>query len=281
MPRIEIGEWIEDVIVWLRDNADPVFDLIVTLLDKPIDWLDQALLAPPAFVIALIAGLIGFAVRGWQFAVFAVAGFLLIDGMDQWEPAMETLSLVLIATLIAVAISVPVGIAAARNGVVAAVVRPVLDFMQTLPVFVYLLPAVFFFGIGPVPGIIATIIFSIPPGVRLTQLGIRQVDQEMIEASRAFGATSNQLLWQVQLPLALPTIMAGINQVIMLSLAMVVVAGLIGAGGLGAEVIRGIQRVDVALGFEGGIGVVVLAIFLDRITEAVGSRASRSLGIAA
>jgi ABC-type proline/glycine betaine transport system permease subunit len=175
-----------------------------------------------------------------------------------------------VAAVIATAVAVPIGILAARHRAVSVVVRPVLDFMQTTPVFVYLIPAVFFFGVGVVPGVVATILFAIPPGVRLTELGIRQVDREVVEASQAFGARPGQVLREVQLPLALPSIMAGVNQVIMLALSMVVTAGLLGAAGLGAVVVRAVTQLDVGSGFEGGLAVVLLAVFLDRLTAAFG-----------
>jgi glycine betaine/proline transport system permease protein len=183
---------------------------------------------------------------------------------------MQTLALVLVAAVIATAVAVPIGILAARHRAVSVVVRPVLDFMQTTPVFVYLIPAVFFFGVGVVPGVVATILFAIPPGVRLTELGIRQVDREVVEAAQAFGARPGQVLREVQLPLALPSIMAGVNQVIMLALSMVVTAGLLGAAGLGAVVVRAVTQLDVGSGFEGGLAVVLLAVFLDRLTAAFG-----------
>jgi ABC-type proline/glycine betaine transport system permease subunit len=173
---------------------------------------------------------------------------------------------------------VPVGIWAARSRRVSSVVRPVLDFMQTLPVFVYLIPAVFFFGIGVVPGVVATTVFAIPPAVRLTELGIRSVDREVVEASIAFGAKPRQLLREVQVPLAMPSIMAGVNQTIMLALSMVVIAGLVGAGGLGAVVVRGISTLDVGAGFEGGLAVVFLAIYLDRLTNALAAPRRRRTG---
>jgi ABC-type proline/glycine betaine transport system permease subunit len=278
--RVRVGNAIDDTVDFLADNFPWFFDFIRTLLRNPIDTLDDALHYPPAIAIAIFAAAIAYWARGWQFAVLAFLGFLLIDAMAMWHRSMETLALVSIATVAAVIIGIPVGVLAARNNITSILVRPILDFMQTLPVFVYLLPAVAFFRIGVVPGAVATLIFAIPPAVRLTELGIRQVDQTTIEAAFAFGATPNQVLYQVQLPLALPTIMAGVNQVIMLALSMVVVAGMIGAGGLGGEVIRGITRLDMALGFEAGISVVILAIFLDRTTEAIGKKASRSLGIA-
>ncbi|MDS1271577.1 ABC transporter permease subunit [Lipingzhangella sp. LS1_29] len=217
----------------------------------------------------LLFATLAFAVAGWRLAVFALLGFMLIVSMNRWEEAMSTLALVLVATGAAVTIAVPIGIIAAYNNRVSALVKPVLDFMQTMPAFVYLIPAIAFFGVGQVPGVIATIVFAMPPGVRLTELGIRQVDKELVEAGEAFGAPNTQILRGIQLPLALATIMAGVNQVIMLSLSMVVIAGMVGAGGLGSTVYSGIAQADSALGFEGGIAVVLLAIFLDRLTSSV------------
>ncbi|GAA3738003.1 ABC transporter permease [Salinactinospora qingdaonensis] len=222
----------------------------------------------PLLMMLLFAGL-AYVVSGWRLGVFTLLGFLLIISMNSWQAAMSSLALILVATAIAVIISVPIGILAAYNDRVSRLIKPVLDFMQTLPPFVYLLPAIAFFGIGQVPGIIATIVFSMPPGVRLTELGIRQVDAELVEAGEAFGAPDLQILRRIQLPLALSTIMAGINQVIMLSLSMVVIAGMVGAGGLGNDVYTGIARADIEIGFEGGIAVVILAIFLDRLTGAI------------
>jgi len=190
-----------------------------------------------------------------------------IIGMDLWEQTVQTLALVLAASTVALAVGVPVGIAMARNDLVESLIRPVLDFMQTMPPFVYLIPAAIFFGLGTVPGAIATVVFAMPPAVRLTNLGIRQVNKEQIEAGLAFGCTRRQLLTKVQLPLAMPSIMAGVNQTIMLALSMVVIASMIGAGGLGNTVLTGIQRLNVGVGFEGGLGVVILAILIDRITQ--------------
>jgi glycine betaine/proline transport system permease protein len=195
---------------------------------------------------------------------------VLIFGMGIWQETISTLALVIGSSLVALAIGIPVGIAMARNDAVEAIVRPILDFMQTMPPFVYLIPAAIFFGLGKVPGAIATLVFAMPPAVRLTNLGIRQVSREQVEAGQAFGCTSTQLLFKVQLPLAMPSIMAGVNQTIMLALSMVVIASMIGAGGLGNTVLTGIQRLDVGLGFEGGLGVVLLAILLDRITQSFG-----------
>lgn len=208
---------------------------------------------------------------GFGFAVFTGVALYLVNHMGLWGAMMETLSLVIASTLIAIAVGLPLGIAMARRDTVATIVRPILDLMQTMPAFVYLIPAAMFFGLGAVPGAIATVIFSMPPVVRLTNLGIRQVHAEFIEAGHAFGCTSLQLLFKVQLPNALPSIMAGINQTIMLSLSMVVIASMIGAGGIGNTVLTGIQRLDVGTGFEGGLAVVILAVILDRITQSLGS----------
>lgn len=211
---------------------------------------------------------------GWKFAIFTLLALALINHMNLWEGTMVSLSLVLAATFIAVAIGLPMGVAMARSETLASVIRPGLDLMQTMPAFVYLIPAAMFFGLGAVPGTIATVIFAMPPVVRLTNLGIRQVDEEFVEAGLAFGCTAKQLLFKVQLPNALPSIMAGINQTIMLSLSMVVIASMIGAGGLGTTVLTGIQRLDVGTGFEGGLAVVILAVVLDRITQSFGHEGS-------
>ncbi|WP_017595326.1 ABC transporter permease [Nocardiopsis potens] len=228
-----------------------------------IAGVQLALLVMPLFALLALV------VAGWRVALFTVLGFLLIMSMDKWDNAMSSLALIIVATVVAVAVSLPIGILAAKNDKVSAVVKPVLDFMQTLPAFVYLLPAIAFFSIGAVPGVIATVIFAMPPGVRLTELGIRQVDKELVEAGEAFGAPEMQILRRIQLPLALATIMAGVNQIIMLSLSMVVIAGMVGAGGLGNDVYTGIAQGNIPVGFEGGLAVVVLAIYLDRLTGAV------------
>lgn len=197
---------------------------------------------------------------------------LVIQSVGQWSNAMDSLALVLLASLIALLIGIPVGVWAARNDTVSLVVRPILDFLQTMPAFVYLIPTVVIFLTGAVPGMIATIIFAIAPGIRFTELGIRQVDKEVVEAGHAFGSSPGRILRQIQIPLALPTIMGGVNQVIMLALSMVVIAGMVGAGGLGADVYSSLTRVNVGLGFEAGFSVVILAMFLDRITAALSDR---------
>jgi glycine betaine/proline transport system permease protein len=229
------------------------------------------LLAVPFIVLIALFALIGWTIRSWQFAIGTVLAFLLIVSMGFWESAMQTLGLVLIATLIAVAIAVPLGILAAKNDKFSAVIKPVLDFMQTMPAFVYLIPAVLLFSIGFVPGIFATVIFALPPGVRFTELGIRGVDSETVEAGQAFGAAPGKILRGIQLPLAMPTIMAGINQVIMLSLSMAVLAGFVGARGLGMDVVSAVSTQRLALGIEAGLSVVIIAVYLDRVTAALGN----------
>ena len=267
---VDLGTPVSSAVDWLTEHLGGLFDAISSVMTTLVDAVLYVLTAPhPLVMTAVLTALAFFASRKWGFAVFTVAAFLLIQGMGLWTESMQSLAVVLVASVLAVAIGVPIGVWAARGPVASAIVRPVLDFMQTLPVFVYLIPAVFFFGIGLVPGVVATTVFAIPPAVRLTELGIRQVDKEVVEAAHAFGAKPRQILREVQLPLALPSIMAGVNQVIMLALSMVVIAGMVGAAGLGSVVVRGISQLDVGVGFQGGLAVVFLAIFLDRVTGAL------------
>ncbi|MDJ0388987.1 proline/glycine betaine ABC transporter permease [Roseomonas sp. E05] len=270
--NLGIGEGADAVVNYVLDHFTPALDTIATGIGFVTDGIRAALTGVPAPAAIAVIALLALWRVGWKFAVFAVAALLLIGGMGLWERMMETLSLVLAATAIAIVIGVPLGIAMARSNGVQLVARPALDLMQTMPAFVYLIPAAMFFGLGAVPGTIATVIFAMPPVVRLTNLGIRQVHSEFIEAGQAFGCTPMQLLLKVQVPNALPSIMAGINQTIMLSLSMVVIASMIGAGGLGNTVLTGIQRLDVGTGFEGGLAVVVLAVLLDRITQSFGQK---------
>jgi len=226
---------------------------------------------PPAWLlIAIFVGL-GLWRIGYKFAIFTAVAFVLIVLTGFWEQTVVTLGLTFSATLISLLLGIPLGIWAARSERVATIIRPILDFMQTMPAFVYLIPAAMLFGLGRVPGIIATVIFAMPPAVRLTNLGIRQVNKEIIEAGQSFGCTPRQLLFKVQLPNAMPSIMAGVNQTIMMALSMVIIASMVGAGGLGNDVLASIQRLDIGLGFESGMAVVLLAIILDRITESFGT----------
>ncbi|SDS27972.1 ABC transporter permease [Paraoerskovia marina] len=272
VPRLPFGDWIESFIDWLTATFDAFFDVVKTIFEGIYDGLDYVLNSPPFILVAVVLALIAFWAKGTKLAIGVLIGFIIIAGMDQWENAMDSLALVLLSAAVALLIGIPLGIWAARNDHVSRVLRPILDFMQTMPAFVYLIPTVVIFLTGPMPGIVATVIFALAPGVRFTELGIRQVDSEVVEAGRAFGSTDGRILRQIQIPLAMPTIMAGVNQVIMLSLSMVVISGMVGAGGLGNDVVAALQRVDVALGFEAGLSVVILAIFLDRVTSGLADR---------
>lgn len=269
--RIPLGSWVEAGVDWIKVNLDGLLDVISFVVTFLVDGLSSLLLLPYFFVVIAIAALIAWTVRSWQLAIGTIISFALIVAMGLWVPAMQTLALVLVAALIAVLIAVPLGIWSARNATVRAVLKPVLDFMQTMPAFVYLIPAIVFFSIGVVPGLVATVIFALPPGVRLTELGIRGVDSETVEAGHAFGAKPRQILLGIQLPLAMPTILAGINQVIMLALSMAVIAGMAGADGLGKMVVEAISTINIAKGVEAGLGVVLIAVFLDRVTAALGT----------
>jgi glycine betaine/proline transport system substrate-binding protein len=270
--RLPLGDIIEAGIYILTDVFRPVFDLIRFVLISIYDVVEFVLISPPFWIIIAIAAFLAYVVKGWKFGVGTILGLLVIVGVNQWDNAMTSLALVLVASALAITISIPLGVVAARSDRASAVIRPILDFLQTMPAFVYLVPALILFRIGVVPGIVATIIFAMSPGVRFTELGIRGVDKEVVEAGHAFGSSPWRILRQIQLPLAMPTIMAGINQVIMLSLSMVVIAGLVGGGGLGNAVVGALSRIDVALGFEAGIAVVILAIYLDRLTGALSGK---------
>lgn len=266
----DIGGVFEAVIDWLTENLSVVFDIIADVIDALLTGFFNVLMFPHAFIMIALFAAIAWWVAKKGVGIFTLVGFFLIYAMNLWEATMETLALVITSVFIAILIAIPIGIWASKKNTVEAIVRPILDFMQTLPAFVYLIPAVLFFRLGAVPGVVATLIFSMPPAVRLTNLGIRQVPKEIKEASIAFGATNRQMLLKAEIPVAIPTIMAGVNQTIMLALSMVVIAGMIGAGGLGNEVLKGITQLKIDLGFESGIAIVILAIFLDRVTQALG-----------
>ncbi|MFF1298500.1 MULTISPECIES: ABC transporter permease/substrate binding protein [unclassified Streptomyces] len=274
MPRIPLGDWVNDAVDWLLGHMAWLFDFLKTVFTGTYDGIDAVLQAPQPLLLAGIFAVIAFWLRGTTAGVLTFAGFAFIDSLELWDDAMVTLSLVLVATIIALVISVPVGIWAARSDRVSGLVRPVLDFMQTLPAMIYLIPAILFFGTGASAGIVATLIFALAPGVRMTELGIRQVDRELVEAAEAFGTTPRDTLLRVQLPLALPTVMAGVNQVIMLGLSMAAIAGMVGTGGLGGRVNEAIGQLDVGLGSEAGVAIVILAIYLDRMTGALGTQVS-------
>ena len=282
---IDLGKYIEIGINALEEN----FSSIWSAMDDGISWLvtnmNDLLLSIPFVVFMVVVAIIAyyanagknvFKPEGFKKAiglvVFIILGFFLIYGMGYWKEAIQTTTLVLVSTFIALILGIPFGILAAKSKVANTIIKPILDFMQTMPAFVYLIPAIFFFSVGNTPGVIATVIFSVPPAVRLTTLGIMNVQKDVIEAGRAFGATEKQILFKIELPLAMPTILTGVNQVILLSLSMVVIASMVGARGLGSIVYQGIQQNNVAKGFESGLGIVILAIILDRITQAFANK---------
>lgn len=269
LPKLPIGEVVNVIVEWATRELASFFDIITIVIDTLVSGLKNGLLMVPPILLVVIAMALVWFIANRKVAIGTAIGLLLAYNLNLWPPFIETLSLVLSATLLALIVGLPLGILTASSDLFHKIMMPVLDFMQTMPPFVYLIPAVFFFGIGNVPGLIATVVFAMPPAIRLTGLGIRQVPEELVEAAEAFGSTPGQKLFKVQLPLAMPTIMAGVNQVIMLSLSMVVIAAMIGAGGLGAVVLRGIQRLNIAMGFEGGLAIVITAIILDRITQSL------------
>jgi glycine betaine/proline transport system permease protein len=275
--RIPLGKWIEMFVIFLTDSLAGLFDGISEVVDFILDNIDFLFnwIPWPVMIVIIIA--IAWRVAGTRVAIFAAASLLVLGALGLWSEGMSTLALITTAVFISVLLGLPLGIVAAKSDTVDSIIRPILDGMQTIPPFVYLIPAIMFFGIGNVPGIIATIIFAMPPMVRLTNLGIRQVNKEVIEAGHAFGATPRQLLWKIQLPLAMPSIMAGVNQTVMMALSMVVIAGMIGAGGLGYKILYSIQRVDLALGAEAGLGILFIAMILDRILQGITKREQKAV----
>jgi glycine betaine/proline transport system permease protein len=272
--HIPLDTWIQAAVNWLILNLRPLFLAIRWPVAKTLDGLESFLQGLPVWAFLLILILIAWRIGGWRIAVGAGLSFLVIGFLGLWSVAMTTVAMVATSVVFCVVIGVPLGIAAAMSELVSRMMRPVLDAMQTTPTFVYLVPIVMLFGIGNVPAVLATIIVALPPMVRLTNLGIRQVQEELVEAGYAFGLTGRQVLLEIQIPLALPTIMAGLNQSLMLSLSMTVVAAMIGAGGLGLSVYEGINRLDVGLAGIAGLAIVLVAISFDRITQALGQRDS-------
>ncbi|MCA1031233.1 proline/glycine betaine ABC transporter permease [Bacillus timonensis] len=272
LPKLPLATWIDSLVEWLTINFESFFEGVAGGLEWFVDSIVFTLgIIPPLLLIAII-GFVSWKLCKWRVALFGVLGLLLIVNLGYWEDTIETLALVLTAVIISILIGIPLGIWASQSKTVKQIVTPVLDFMQTMPAFVYLLPAIFFFNIGVVPGVVASVIFAVPPTIRLTVLGIQQVPADLIEASEAFGSTTKQRLLKVQLPLAMPTIMAGINQSIMLALSMVVIASMVGAPGLGTEVYRAVTQIKTGIGFEAGLSIVIIAIVLDRITQNIGSK---------
>ncbi len=269
---IPFGDWTNSGIDWLVENFRDVFLAAKAPIDIVLKAIESFLLFLNPYVVILFFVLLALQFSTKRLAVGTFLSFFVIGFIGAWEQSMITLALVITAVIFSVIIGLPLGIWSAKSNTVDKTLRPILDAMQTTPAFVYLIPIVMLFGIGNVPGVIVTIIFALPPLIRLTNLGIRQVPEDLIEASRSFGASSKQMLWKVQIPVAMPTIMAGINQTLMLALSMVVIASMIAVGGLGQMVLRGIGRLDIGLAAVGGLGIVLLAVILDRLTQAMGQK---------
>jgi glycine betaine/proline transport system permease protein len=279
---VEVGGPIADGIKggtrWLIREWGGMFDGVDYTITITTVWLEDTLLWIPWPSLVLLVGLVSWLVAGWKISLFSIASLLLIGFLGRWESSVETLALIIFAVLLSVTIALPLGVLGARKNSVDSVMRPILDGMQTMPSYVYLVPGILFFGLGHTPAVIATVIYAVPPAIRLTNLGIRQVSPETVEAARSFGATSAQLLFKVQVPMALPTIMAGINQTTMLALSMVVIASLVGASGLGEDVFRALQRQDPGNSAIAGFSIVLIAIIIDRITQSAAASRQNSKG---
>ncbi|MBU9723512.1 MULTISPECIES: ABC transporter permease [Bacillaceae] len=269
---IPLEDWINIGFERVSYFLSPFLRAASGFLGTLIDGFETLLLWPPEIVIMTVVALLVWWLANYRLAIFAFVGLLLTAGLDIWAPTMSTVALALSGTAVSLLVGIPLGIFASQSKVVERILRPIMDFMQTLPSFVYLIPAVMFFGMGKVSALVAIMIFAMPPAVRLTTLGIREVSGEMVEAARAFGSGRWQTLKDVQLPLALPTIMAGVNQCIMMALAMTVIASMIGGGGLGNVVLRSMQTLNIGMGAVGGLGIVILAILLDRLTESISKK---------
>jgi len=267
--RIPLGKWVEVFVNWLTENFSTVFDSIKVIVEFVLVQLDSFFIWVPWPVALIGISIIAWIVADRRVAILTAVCLFGLGSLDLWIIGMSTLALVMTAVFISILLGLPMGILAAKNPRFDMVLKPILDGMQTIPSFVYLIPAIMFFGIGNVPGIIATVVFALPPMVRLTSLGIQQVDHEVTEAGIAFGSTPMQLLLKIQLPLAIPSIMTGVNQTVMMALSMVVVAAMIGAGGLGSKILYSIQRIDLGVGIEAGVGILFIAIVLDRILQGV------------
>lgn len=269
MPKLPISSWVEDGMDWVTDTFSGLFKMIQSGGENMMDGITDGLLFIPPVLFILIIAILAFFVTGKKFglALFSLIGLLFIYNQGLWDELMNTFTLVLFSSVIAIILGVPIGILMSKSTAVENIVKPILDFMQTMPGFVYLIPAVAFFGIGVVPGVFASVIFALPPTVRFTNLGIRQVPTDLIEAADSYGSTGAQKLVKVELPIAKSTIMAGINQTVLLSLSMVVIASMIGAPGLGREVLSALQRAQVGNGFVAGLSLVIFAIIVDRLTQ--------------
>lgn len=269
IPKIPLAPWVESAMDWLTSNFSAFFNSIQQFGKLLMNQVTDLLISIPAIILIILVVLLAFFITGKKFglAAFSLIGLLFIYNQGLWTNLMETTTLVIFSSIISVIIGIPLGILMSKSTIAESIIKPVLDFMQTMPGFVYLIPAVAFFGIGIVPGVFASVIFALPPTVRMTNLGIRQVPKELVEAADSYGSTGSQKLFKVEIPLAKSTIMAGINQTVMLSLSMVVIASMIGAPGLGREVLTALQRTQVGNGFVAGLGLVIFAIIIDRLTQ--------------
>jgi glycine betaine/proline transport system permease protein len=269
----DLAGWIDSIMDWILTNWGGFFDAIGDAILVVLLWIEDFLLWLPWFVVVIIVGVVAWrAIRHWVAGVVMAAFLILIGSFGYWDLAMMTLAIIIAAVIISFVLGIPTGIIMARSDRVERIIRPILDAMQTMPSFVYLIPALMLFGLGKVPAVFATIIYAAPPVIRLTNVGIRQVPQSVVEAARAFGSSGRQVLFEVQVPLAVPSIMVGINQTTMMALAMVVITSMIGARTLGLEVLLAINRIEVGRGFEAGLSIVLLAIIIDRITNALAAR---------
>jgi len=275
---IPLADWIDALVDWLLSNFADIFDAIGQFLLIMLLNIERFLLLLPWWLVVIVVAVASYwIIKSWKMALALPLLLILIGTFGYWELSMMTLALTISAVIVALIVGIPIGILMAKSNLAESIIRPILDAMQTMPSFVYLIPALMFFGLGKVPALIATLIYAVPPVIRLTNVGIRQVSREVIEAAKAFGASPRQILFEVQVPLAVPSIMVGINQTTMMALAMVVIASMIGARGLGLEVLLAINRIEVGRGFEAGISIVFLAIIIDRLTHALGARQEKQL----
>ncbi len=270
------GAWLAPAVDWLNQNFHPLFGAITVIVNTVVGSVQAMLLWPPALVVIVVVAALAWLLLAWRMGLLTVVALGFCFVMDLWEQSMETVALVVVSVAISVLIAVPLGILAARRPRLEAALRPVLDIMQTVPPWVYLIPAVIFFSLGQVPAIIATIIYGVPPMLRLTTLAFKQVPKDLLELGQAIGAAPRTILTKIEVPAAMPTLVVGLNQCILLSLAMVVLAGLVGAGGLGAEVTRGLTRMEMGLGLRAGLAIVAVAILLDRLSRAALQRGRRT-----
>jgi len=275
---IPLADWVDEIMHWVLTNWGGFFDAVGDVILQMLLGIEKFLLLIPWFVIVLFVFVIGWwTMRRWWAGLILAVMLAIIGTFGYWDLAMMTLAIIITSVIISLVIGIPTGILMARSDRIEAIIKPQLDAMQTMPSFVYLIPALMLFGLGKVPAVFATVIYAVPPVIRLTNVGIRQVSHSVIEAAQAFGSSSRQILFDVQLPLAIPSIMVGINQTTMMALAMVVIASMIGARGLGLEVLLSINRIEIGRGFEAGLSIVLLAIIIDRITHAMAARQQRVL----